>query len=235
MKCPELRETVCRANLELVRRGLVIDTWGNVSGLDRAAGVVAIKPSGVAYAELTPAQIVLLDLDGKVLEGSLRPSSDTPTHLALYRAWPELGGVAHTHSVHATIFAQASRSIPCFGTTHADHFHGTIPVTRSLTPDETADEYEANTGKVIIEAFAGEEGRHPDPISMPAALVAHHGPFTWGRDANAAVENSAVLEIVAQMAFGSIQIAPGLQPLHEYLMDKHYLRKHGSSSYYGQK
>ncbi len=235
MTCQELRESVCRANLELVRRGLVIGTWGNASGIDRAAGVVAIKPSGVGYAELTPEKIVLLDLDGKVLEGTLRPSSDTPTHLALYRAWNELGGVVHTHSVYATIFAQASRSIPCFGTTHADHFHGTIPVTRSLTPEETAGEYEANTGKVIVEAFSGEEGRHPDPISMPATLVAHHGPFTWGRDAHDAVENSAVLEIVAQMAFGSIQIAPGLQPLHEFLLDKHYLRKHGSNSYYGQK
>lgn len=229
MKCRELREAVCAANLELVRRGLVLYTWGNVSGIDRHAGVVAIKPSGVEYADLTPDRIVLLNLDGAVLEGGLRPSSDTPTHLALYRAFPEIGGVAHTHSLHATMFAQACRPLPCFGTTHADHFHGTVPVTRSLTPAEIGGAYEANTGRVIAEAFAGR-----NPAAIPAVLVAHHGPFTWGKDPAQAVVNSAVLETVAQMALGSLQLAPALPAVDEALLDRHFLRKHGAGAYYGQ-
>lgn len=230
MRQPELRESVCAANLELVARGLVVYTWGNVSGIDRATGVVAIKPSGVEYDELTPDKIVLLNLaDGTVLEGDLRPSSDTPTHLELYRAFPELGGVAHTHSMHATIFAQACRPLPCFGTTHADHFHGTIPVTRALKPAEIAAEYERNTGTVIIEAFAGRNA-----ASIPAVLVAHHGPFTWGKNAAQAVENSVVLETIAQMALGSLQLAPALSSVNSVLLDKHYLRKHGTGAYYGQ-
>jgi len=226
-----LKQAVCAANLELVARGLVTYTWGNVSGIDRKAGLVAIKPSGIDYADLQAKHIVLVELaTGKIAEGNLRPSSDTPTHLELYRAFPELGGVAHTHSAHATSFAQACRPLPCLGTTHADHFHGDIPVTRMMTPAEVEGEYELNTGKVIVEAFAGRRAAH-----LPAVLVAGHGPFTWGADAAAAVVNSVVLETVAGMALATFQLAPAQPSLPTYLSDRHFLRKHGPGAYYGQK
>lgn len=227
--CAQLRDEVCAANLELVARGLVTYTWGNVSGIDRECGVVAIKPSGVAYDDLTPDKIVLLSLDGTVVDGDLRPSSDTPTHLELYRAFGRIGAVAHTHSPWATSFAQARRPIPCLGTTHADHFYGTVPVTRDMTPEEVADAYEANTGKVIVETFAPIR-----PESVPAVLVASHGPFTWGSSAAAAVENSVVLECVARMACQTVSLAPDVGPVGQHLLDKHFLRKHGASAYYGQ-
>jgi L-ribulose-5-phosphate 4-epimerase len=231
MTCEALREQVCAANLELVRRGLVVYTWGNVSGIDRAAGVVAIKPSGIEYDELAPEHVVLLRLsDGAPLEpGGLRPSSDTPTHLALYRAFPGLGGIAHTHSLYATTFAQACRPLPCIGTTHADHFNGAVPLTRALTPAEIAGAYEVHTGAVIIETFRGL-----DPLDLPAVLVAHHGPFTWGASPAAAVRNSVVLETVAHMALGAFQLNPTLAPVPEALLRKHFRRKHGPDAYYGQ-
>lgn len=229
MQIQRLREAVCAANLELVARGLVTYTWGNVSGIDREADVVAIKPSGVDYDELTPAKIVLMRLDGTPVEGGLRPSSDTPTHLELYRAFPSLGGIAHTHSPHATLFAQAGRGLPCFGTTHADHFYGEVPITRPMTPSEVAGAYEANTGQLIAEAFTNLE-----PLEMPAVLVWGHGPFTWGADSAAAVKNSVVLEQVCRMALGALQLNPDLEPLPDYLLARHFQRKHGSGAYYGQ-
>ncbi len=229
MQFKELREQVCEANLELVRRGLVVYTWGNVSGIDRGQGVVGIKPSGVDYDHLTPDRIVLLRLDGTPLEPGLRPSSDTPTHLVLYRAFAALGGIAHTHSSCATAWAQACRPLPCFGTTHADHFHGTVPATRSLTPAEIAGEYEANTGQVIVEAFAERAA-----ADVPAVLVAHHGPFTWGKTPADAVRNSVVLETVAHMALMSLQLASCLTEIDRDLLDRHFCRKHGPSAYYGQ-
>jgi L-ribulose-5-phosphate 4-epimerase len=231
MAFDELRAAVWAANLELNNRGLVTYTWGNVSGIDRDAGIVAIKPSGVGYDTLTPGQIVLIHLaDGTAADNSgLRPSSDTPTHLVLYRAFPQIGGVAHSHSVHATMFAQACRAIPCYGTTHADHFYGTVPVTAALAPDAIKDAYEAHTGDVIVDAI-GEA----DPLSMPAALVAHHAPFTWGADAAAAVRHSVILEEVARMALGTLQLRPDAPAVDDVLLDKHYLRKHGTDAYYGQ-
>ncbi len=226
----ELRKQVCDANRALVGHALVILTWGNVSGIDRARGIVAIKPSGVEYAALRPQDIVLVDLDGKTVEGALNPSSDTPTHLALYRAFGGIGGVTHTHSPCATAFAQARRGIPCFGTTHADHFFGEVPVTRLLRKAEVAGDYEAATGAVIVERF-----RTLGPLQMPAVLVAGHGPFTWGRNAADSVRNSVALESVAEMALHTLALAPSSAPLPEYLRDKHFLRKHGSRAYYGQK
>jgi len=225
----ELRKAVCEANLELPRRNLVIYSWGNVSGIDRAAGVVAIKPSGVAYEELTPEKLVVLDLAGRVVQGDLRPSSDTPTHLELYRSWPGIGGVCHTHSYYATTWAQACRGIPCFGTTHADNFYGEVPVTKRLTEEEIAGDYELNTGKVIVRRLAGT-----DPLQLPAALVAQHGPFTWGTTAARAVAYAAVLEQVAGMALGAVALNPTVGPIGQALLDKHYLRKHGAGAYYGQ-
>ena len=226
----KLKEAVLLANLELPQRGLVTYTWGNVSGIWRERGLVVIKPSGVAYDEMTAEDMVVLDLDGNLVEGSLRPSSDTPTHLALYRAWPEVGGIVHTHSTYATVWAQARVGIPCFGTTHADYFYGEIPCTRFLTDTEITGEYEEETGNVIVKTFAGL-----DPLTIPGALVAGHGPFTWGKDPAEAVHNSVVLEQVALMAMGTVSLVPTVEAIPQVLLDKHFLRKHGSDAYYGQK
>jgi L-ribulose-5-phosphate 4-epimerase len=231
----ELKAGVCEANLELKRSGLVILTWGNVSGIDRAEGLVAIKPSGVSYDEICPEHMVIVDLEGKVVEGDLRPSSDTATHLVLYREFEGLGGVAHTHSTHATAWAQVCRPLPCYGTTHADSFRGEIPVTKRLGKKELQGDYELETGLAIIRAMQGFE-----PLHMPATLVASHGPFTWGPSPEAAVENSIVLEQVAEMAAITEQLSIHLcgQPLAAAadgaLVDKHFLRKHGKDAYYGQ-
>jgi L-ribulose-5-phosphate 4-epimerase len=225
----QLKKAVCDANIELDRRKLVIYSWGNVSAIDRSAGIVAIKPSGVAYNELTPDKIVLLDLSGRIIEGSLRPSSDTPTHLHLYRSFKNIGGICHTHSPSATMWAQSCREIPCFGTTHADFFCGSIPVTDVMTDDEIQGDYELNTGKVIVRRFAGL-----DPMAMQAVLVANHGPFTWGKTAEHAVEAMVVLEQVATMALGTVTINPKQGPISQVLLDKHYFRKHGKNAYYGQ-
>ncbi|MDP0499306.1 MAG: L-ribulose-5-phosphate 4-epimerase AraD [Verrucomicrobiota bacterium JB022] len=226
----DIREECCVANKQLVKSGLVDLTFGNVSVLDRDAGVFAIKPSGVAYDVLQPEQIVLVDLDGKIVEGDLRPSSDTPTHRCLFRAFGNIRSVVHTHSRYAVSFAQARTPIPCYGTTHADHFYGPVPVTRMLTPGEVEAGYEWETGAVITETFKGL-----DPDAIPAVLVAQHGPFTWGPSGAKAVENAIALEVVAQMAFQAIQIAPAVAPLPAHVLDKHYLRKHGPGAYYGQK
>jgi len=225
----ELKKAVCEANLELQKHKLVIYSWGNVSGIDRSAGIIAIKPSGVAYDELTPEKIVLLDPDGKIIEGTLKPSSDTPTHLELYRNFEAIGGICHTHSPNATMWAQACKEIPCFGTTHADNFYGAIPVTETMTEEQIKDDYELNTGRVIVERIAGM-----DPMQMPAVLVANHGPFTWGADPAAAVEATVVLEEIAAMALGTITINPNQSPISSALLNKHYLRKHGKNAYYGQ-
>lgn len=225
----KLKKAVCDANIELPKHKLVIYSWGNVSGIDRDAGVVAIKPSGVEYNELTPDKIVLLDLDGNIIEGDLRPSSDTPTHLELYRNFEAVGGICHTHSLNATMWAQACREIPCFGTTHADYFYGPVPVTDIMTDEQIKNEYELNTGKVIVSRFAGM-----DPMQTPAVLVANHGPFAWGKSPAAAVESTVVLEYIAAMALGTITINPELGPIKQTLLDKHYLRKHGKNAYYGQ-
>ncbi len=229
-KIANLKKEVYDANMELVRRNLIIYTWGNVSGIDREQGIVAIKPSGVEYDELTPEMIVLVSLEtGKVLEGTLRPSSDTPTHLKLYRAFPEIGGVTHTHSTCATAWAQAGLPIPCMGTTHADYFHGDVPVTRFLTPQETEEAYEGNTGTVIIEAFQGK-----NPIHTPGVLCAGHGPFTWGKTPAQSVYHAVVLEEVAKMGLMARSLQPGLGALPQHISDKHFLRKHGPNAYYGQ-
>jgi len=225
-----LKKQVCLANLALVEHKLVIFTWGNVSAIDRGRGVVAIKPSGVEYDELSPDQIVLLDIDGNIVEGNLHPSSDTPIHLELYRRWPSIGGICHTHSRYATIWSQACREIPCLGTTHADHFYGPVPVTETMSDREISSDYELNTGKVIVRRFAGI-----DPMQIPAVLVANHGPFTWGKDAAAAVTNAVVLEEVARMAQGALTLSPQQESIPQTLLDKHYLRKHGKNAYYGQK
>jgi L-ribulose-5-phosphate 4-epimerase len=226
----DLKEAVFKANLELAKSGLVIMTFGNVSGIDRRKGIVAIKPSGVVYDAMKADDIVLVDLEGQVVEGWLNPSSDTPTHCEIYKAFPDVGGVAHAHSVYATTFAQARREIPCYGTTHADSFHGPVPLTRLLVESEVDEGYERNTGKVIVERFAGL-----DPLALPAVLVAGHGPFAWGRSPAEAVETSVILEQVAAMAFGTIALSPRLAPLDRHIMEKHYLRKHGPNAYYGQK
>jgi L-ribulose-5-phosphate 4-epimerase len=226
----ELKEAVFKANLELVKSGLVILTFGNVSGIDRRRNIVGIKPSGVPYDSLKADDIVLVDLEGNVVEGWLSPSSDTPTHLELYKAFPQVGGIAHAHSPYATMFAQAEKDIPCFGTTHADLFHGPVPLTRLLVEGEVVENYERNTGKVIVERFAGT-----DPLELPAALVAGHGPFTWGRSPAEAVETALVLEHVAKMAFGTMFLDHGRPPLDGYILDKHFRRKHGPDAYYGQK
>ncbi len=225
-----LKENVYRANMELPEFGLVVYTWGNVSAIDRESGLVVIKPSGVDYATMKPEDMVVVDLAGNVVEGKLRPSSDTPTHLELYKAFSAVGGIVHTHSSWATSWAQAGRGIPCYGTTHADYFYGEIPCARVLTPEEVEEAYEKNTGKVIIEAF---EGR--DPMATPGVLCTSHGPFTWGKDAAEAVHNAVVLEEVAKMATRTEMLNPKVKPAVQYVQDKHYFRKHGANAYYGQK
>lgn len=225
----ELKEKVCEANLELVKHGLVIFTWGNVSAIDRATGLVVIKPSGVSYDHMKPSDMVVVDLDGKVVEGLLRPSSDTPTHVVLYRAFPGIGGVVHTHSTYATAWAQAGLDIPNIGTTHADYFHHDIPCTADMTEDEVKGNYEWETGNVIVKRF---EGISPD--DTPGVLVKNHGPFTWGKDAAEAVHNAVVLEQVAKMAFIAKTVNPNLT-MNPLLIEKHYSRKHGPNAYYGQK
>ena len=226
---PSLRAEVLDANLELVRRGLVIYTFGNASGISREQGLVVIKPSGVPYDSMTPDSLVITDLDGRVVEGRLRPSSDLATHLALYRAFAGIGGVVHTHSRYATAWAQAGREIPCLGTTHADDFHGPVPVTEPLTPGEIESGYEWNTGQVIVRRFA-----QLDPLAIPAVLVAGHGPFCWGASASAAAHTAVVLEEIACLAYRTVVLNPGVQPLSAALADKHFLRKHGPGASYGQ-
>ncbi len=228
----KLKHAVYEANMELPHRGLVTYTWGNVSGIDRERGLVVIKPSGVSYDELTPDDQVVLDLDGKVVDGKLNPSSDTKTHLELYKAFPEIGGIVHTHSPYAVGWAQAGRDIPAYGTTHADYFYGPVPCCRSLTEQEVEEDYERNTGLVIVETF---RQRELDPVHVPGAICRNHGPFTWGKDAAQAVYHAVVLEEVAKMAVYTTQIAPDAQPAPQYVLDKHFLRKHGPNAYYGQK
>ncbi len=224
----ELKEKVFKANLDLVKHGLVIFTWGNVSGIDRESGLVVIKPSGVSYETMKPSDMVVVDLDGKVVEGELNPSSDTPTHVELYKAFPEIGGVVHTHSTYATAWAQAGCDIPNIGTTHADYFSQAIPCTRKMRKEEMA-EYEKETGTVIIERFKGI-----NPVHVPGVLVQNHGPFSWGKDAAEAVHNAVVMEQVAKMAFIAFNINPQLS-MNPLLVEKHFSRKHGPNAYYGQK
>lgn len=225
-----LKQAVLEANLELPKRGLVTYTWGNVSGIDRASGIIAIKPSGVEYDLLKQEDIVLIDLNGKIVEGNLKPSSDAPTHIALYKGFPDIGGVCHTHSRWATSWAQAGLGIPVYGTTHADYFYGEIPCTGDMSREEIENDYEVNTGKIIIEAFYDSNPNH-----IPAILVKNHGPFTWGKDAQEAVFNSVVLEEVAIMALQCKNLNRFVRPMKQELLDKHFLRKHGENAYYGQK
>ena len=228
-----LRKQVYEANMELPRRGLVTFTWGNVSGIDRARGLVVIKPSGVEYEALTPRDMVVLDLEsGRVVEGGLNPSSDTRTHLELYRAFPDLGGVVHTHSPSAVAWAQAGRDIPCYGTTHADYFYGPVPCARQLTQAEIDEDYEKNTGAVIVETF---RRRGLDPMHLPGVICSSHGPFTWGKDAAQAVYHAVVLEEVAKMAILTREVDPSASPAPQRVQDKHFLRTHGPAAYYGQK
>lgn len=227
-----LKERVCKANLELPRYGLVTFTWGNVSELDRTTGLFAIKPSGVPYEELSPDKMVLMDLAGNKVEGEYNPSSDTATHLELYKAFPNIGGIVHTHSTWATSWAQTGRCIPCYGTTHADYFYGSIPCAKTLSKEEIDEAYEKNTGLIIIQHFK-EKGL--DYEAVPAVLCKNHGPFTWGKDGMEAVHNAVVLEEVAKMAAYSEQINPDIQPAPQALQDKHYYRKHGAGAYYGQR
>ncbi len=229
MSLESLRAEVFQANLELVRRGLVLYTFGNASGRDPASDLIVIKPSGVPYEELKPADLVVVDLEGRVVEGALRPSSDLPTHLALYRAFPTVCGVVHTHSRAATAFAQACREIPCLGTTHADYFHGPVPVTRMLSAQEVASDYEVNTGALIVSTLAGT-----DPLARPGILVAGHGPFTWGRSAAEAAHHAVIVEELAEMAWRTLTLNPTAASLPSYLIDKHFFRKHGPGAYYGQ-
>lgn len=227
----QLKEIVYKANMELPKRGLVTFTWGNVSGIDRASGYIVIKPSGVEYENMKPEDMVVMDLMGNRIEGKYKPSSDTATHIELYKKYPEIGGVVHTHSTWATSWAQAGRSIPLYGTTHADYFYGPIPCARSLTEQEIGGEYEKNTGLVIIETLTNNQ---INPMSMPGILCTNHGPFTWGKDAFEAVHNAVVLEEVAKMACYSELINTNVKPAPQVIADKHYLRKHGANAYYGQ-
>ena len=224
----ELKDKVCRANLDLVRHGLVLFTWGNVSAIDRESGLVVIKPSGVSYDDMKPEDMVVVDLDGKVVEGRLNPSSDTPTHVVLYKAFPQAGGVVHTHSTYATSWAQAGLDLPNIGTTHADYFHDAVPCTPDMTESEVKGEYELETGNVIVRRFEGL-----NPVHTPGVLVKNHGPFTWGKDADEAVYNAVVLEQVAKMASISFGINPALT-MNPLLIEKHFSRKHGPGAYYGQ-
>ncbi|MBZ5654769.1 MAG: L-ribulose-5-phosphate 4-epimerase AraD [Acidobacteriia bacterium] len=229
MLLKHLREEVLEANLELVRRGLVLYTFGNASGISRKDGLIAIKPSGVPYENLVPEHMVITTLDGEIVEGGLRPSSDLATHVEIYKHFPGVGGVAHTHSEFATSWAQARKPIPCFGTTHADYFHGEVPVTPALTPEEIADGYERNTGLVICRLF-----QQLDPDAVPAVLVASHGPFCWGPTPSAAAHNAVILESLARTAYYTTTLAENCQPIPRELHDKHFLRKHGQNAYYGQ-
>jgi L-ribulose-5-phosphate 4-epimerase len=224
-----LREEVLEANLELVRRGLVLYTFGNASGVLREEGLVVIKPSGVPYEKMKPENLVVTDLSGTILAGNLRPSSDLPTHLVLYREFPQIGGVVHTHSEYATAWAQSRRPIPCFGTTHADYFHGPVPITDAMADDEIAGDYELNTGTAIVRAF-----RDCSPERIPGVLVANHGPFAWGPDTTTAAHNAVVLESIARMAFFTVALNNQAGPISSALHDRHYLRKHGRNAYYGQ-
>ena len=228
----ELKRQVYEANMELPKRGLITYTWGNVSGIDRKTGYFVIKPSGVDYDKLTPEDMVVMDLDGNKVEGSLRPSSDTPTHLELYKKYTDIGGIVHTHSPEATAWAQAGRDIPLYGTTHADYFYGDIPCARSLTQAEIEGEYEKNTGLVIIERFTKD---HIKPLEVPGVLIKSHGVFAFGKDSDASVYNATVIEEVAKMAFITESVNPKVQRADKFMMDKHYLRKHGKNAYYGQK
>ena len=225
----ELKQKVYEANMELPRRGLITYTWGNVSGIDREKGLFVIKPSGVDYDVLKPSDMVVMDLEGNKVEGEMNPSSDTATHVELYNGFKEIGGIVHTHSPHATAWAQAGRALPCYGTTHADYFYGEIPCARNLTAEEIEEGYEKNTGKVIIETFQGK-----NPVYIPAVLCKNHGPFTWGRDAAEAVHNAVVLEEIARMNFMTELINPQAGPAPQCMHDKHFMRKHGPNAYYGQ-
>ena len=227
----ELKESVFRANIDLVKLGLVVFTWGNVSGIDRQKGLVVIKPSGIPYESMAPDHMVVVDLDGKVVDSRLKPSSDTPTHLVLYKSFPAIGGIVHTHSSWATSWAQAGRDIPALGTTHADYFYGPVPCTRKLTAEEVNSAYEQETGNVIVETFSRA---NLDPAAVPGVLVNNHAPFAWGKDAANAVHNAKVLEEIARMAYHTLMLNPNAT-IDPYLLDKHYLRKHGKNAYYGQK
>lgn len=228
----KLKAEVCKANLDLVTKGLVIETWGNASGIDRTQGLVVIKPSGVPYDGMKPEHMVVVSLaDGKVVEGNLKPSSDTATHLVLYRAFAGIGGVVHTHSLHATAWAQAQKPLLAYGTTQADYWYGEVPCTRLMKPAEIKQDYEANTGHVIVEAFRKAK---LDPLQHPAVLVASHGPFTWGKDVAEAGHNAGVLEFIARLNSETLRINPRLRPMQSILLDKHFLRKHGANAYYGQ-
>jgi len=225
----KLKIAVCEANIELARQKLAAETWGNVSGIDRESNIVIIKPSGVSYDKLRPGNMVAVDLQSRVVEGKLKPSSDTATHLELYRYFKHIGGICHTHSPSATAWAQAQRPIPCLGTTHADYFYGSVAVTRRLSQEEIAKDYELNTGRVIVECFADK-----DAMQMPGVLVANHGPFTWGQTPAAAVACAVVLEEIAKTALATLRINPNQKPISQALLDKHFLRKHGKDAYYGQ-
>ncbi|MCC8166913.1 MAG: L-ribulose-5-phosphate 4-epimerase AraD [Planctomycetes bacterium] len=232
MPLTKLRQAVFRANSMLVENDLVVLTWGNASGIDRERGLVVIKPSGVSYQDMRPEDLVVVDLDGNIVEGNLRPSSDTPTHLELYRSWPDIGGVVHSHSRYATAFSQATQPVPCYGTTHADYCPGDIPCIPALTREEVEDDYEGATGRSIVRYYA-EHGLKPH--EYPGAVLSHHGPFTWGKNPVDAADNGLILESVAEMAIWTRLINPGIQPIPGFIIDKHYSRKHGPDAYYGQK